>query len=72
MFIGGGGDTIKYYDDLLVEASHVLPAGHIVFNNSFLTSSELLYVLSSCDIYVNAYTDKQQAVSGTLSMALGK
>jgi glycosyltransferase involved in cell wall biosynthesis len=49
----------------------VYPRGHVLFNESFLGSAELLHVLSGCDIYVNAYTERQQAVSGTLSMALG-
>lgn len=62
---------MQYYDMLLNESSRVQPEGHIIFNNSYLSTQELMHVLSACDIYVNAYTEKQQAVSGTLSMALG-
>lgn len=56
---------------LLNESAKIQPSGHIIFNNTYLNTDELMYVLTACDIYVNAYTERQQAVSGTLSMALG-
>lgn len=47
---------------------------HIVWENRFLDTSELLDQLEACDIYVTPYRNLQQSTSGTLSyaVALGK
>ena len=49
-------------------------ADHVVWENSFLDTGELLDQLEACDIYVTPYFDLQQSTSGTLSyaVALGK
>jgi glycosyltransferase involved in cell wall biosynthesis len=47
---------------------------HVVWENRFLDTDELLNQLEACDIYVTPYGNMQQATSGTLSyaVALGK
>lgn len=47
---------------------------HIIWDNRFLDTEELLDQLEACDIYVTPYGNLQQATSGTLSyaVALGK
>jgi len=49
-------------------------AGHILWDNRFLDTDELLDQLEACDIYVTPYFNLQQSTSGTLSyaVALGK
>lgn len=49
-------------------------AGHIVWENRFLDTEELLDQLEASDIYITPYTNLQQSTSGTLSyaVALGK
>jgi glycosyltransferase involved in cell wall biosynthesis len=43
---------------------------HIVWDNRFLETSELLDQLEACDIYVTPYLNLQQSTSGTLSYAV--
>lgn len=47
---------------------------HILWENRFLDTSELLDQLEACDIYITPYINLQQSTSGTLSyaVALGK
>jgi glycosyltransferase involved in cell wall biosynthesis len=47
---------------------------HILWDNRFLETGELLDQLEACDIYITPYPGLQQATSGTLSyaVALGK
>ena len=47
---------------------------HVMWENRFLDTAELLDQLEACDIYVTPYGNLQQATSGTLSyaVALGK
>jgi len=63
-------DTVQYYEMLLKEANATAPH-NIIFNNSFASNQELYTLLQSASVYVNAYTDTDQSVSGTLAMALG-
>lgn len=44
---------------------------HVYFHDAFMTLEEILSYLQSTDIYIATSTDPQQAVSGTLSYALG-
>ncbi|MCE5223030.1 glycosyltransferase [bacterium] len=44
---------------------------HVYFHDAFMTLQEILSYLQSTDIYIATSTDPQQAVSGTLSYALG-
>lgn len=44
---------------------------HVKFNNRYLTDDELVQYLMATDVYVTAYHNPNQIVSGTLSYALG-
>ena len=63
-----------YRDGLVAMAEELGVAEHIVWENRFLDTPELLDRLEACDIYVTPYFNLQQATSGTLSyaVALGK
>jgi len=60
----------EYYAFIQEEAKKVAP-NNIFFNNSFASTEDLHVMLRSASVYVNAYTDREQSVSGTLAMALG-
>ena len=64
----------EYREGLIAMADDLGVAGHIVWDNRFLDTGELLDQLEACDIYVTPYFNLQQATSGTLSyaVALGK
>lgn len=49
-------------------------ADHVLWENRFLDTEELLDQLEACDIYITPYFNLQQSTSGTLSyaVALGK
>lgn len=55
-------------------AAELNVADHVVWENHFFETDELLDQLGACDIYVTPYFDLQQSTSGTLSyaVALGK
>ena len=59
-----------YYDMLLKEAEHYAP-NNTFFNKSFSTNEELYLLLRNAAVYINAYINRDQAVSGTLAMAIG-
>jgi glycosyltransferase involved in cell wall biosynthesis len=60
----------EYYQAIMAEANWTAP-DNIFFNRSFALTSDLHYMLKNTRVYVNAYTDTGQSVSGTLAMALG-
>lgn len=60
----------EYYEYIQQEANKTAPQ-QIFFNNSFASTADLHVMLRSASVYVNAYTDREQSVSGTLAMALG-
>ena len=64
----------SYREGLMALAEELGVAGHIVWENRFLDTPELLDQLEACDIYLTPYGNLQQATSGTLSyaVALGK
>jgi len=64
----------RYRDGLMAQAEALGVADHIVWDNRFLDTEELLDQLEACDIYLTPYPGLQQATSGTLSyaVALGK
>lgn len=63
-----------YRDTLMAKARQLGVEAHILWDDRFLETSELLDQLEACDIYVTPYLNLQQATSGTLSyaVALGK
>lgn len=63
-----------YREKLQARAEELGVAGHILWDNRFLDTDELLDQLEACDIYVTPYFNLQQSTSGTLSyaVALGK
>ena len=67
-------DGESYREGLMAQAEALGVAEHIVWENRFLDTAELLDQLEACDIYVTPYGNLQQATSGTLSyaVALGK
>jgi glycosyltransferase involved in cell wall biosynthesis len=44
---------------------------HVRFNNRFLSNSELIRYLAATDVYIMAYLNRDQIVSGTLAYAVG-
>ncbi len=67
-------DGEAYREKLQDCAERLGVADHIVWENRFLDTAELLDQLEACDIYVTPYYNLQQSTSGTLSyaVALGK
>jgi glycosyltransferase involved in cell wall biosynthesis len=60
------------YRNRLVEMARDLGVGrHVRFNNRFLSNSELIRYLAATDVYIMAYLNKDQIVSGTLAYAVG-
>jgi len=64
----------RYREGLMALAEKLGVADHIVWDNRFLDTEELLNQLEACDIYLTPYPNLQQSTSGTLSyaVALGK
>ncbi len=67
-------DGEAYREKLQACAEQLGVAEHILWDNRFLDTDELLDQLEACDIYVTPYFNLQQSTSGTLSyaVALGK
>jgi glycosyltransferase involved in cell wall biosynthesis len=67
-------DGEAYREKLQACAERLGVADHILWENRFLETSELLDQLEACDIYITPYFNLQQSTSGTLSyaVALGK
>jgi glycosyltransferase involved in cell wall biosynthesis len=60
------------YRNSLVELAKTLGVQrHVRFNNRFLSNSELMRYLAATDVYIMAYLNKEQIVSGTLAYAVG-
>ncbi len=60
------------YRNSLVELAKELGVQrHVRFNNRFLSNSELIRYLAATDVYIMAYLNKDQIVSGTLAYAVG-
>ncbi|MDE1915158.1 MAG: glycosyltransferase family 4 protein [Sphingomonadales bacterium] len=67
-------DGENYREGLMARAEALGVAGHILWDNRFLDTDELLDQLEACDIYVTPYHNLGQSTSGTLSyaVAMGK
>ncbi len=63
-----------YRESLVARADELGVSDHIVWENRFVDTEELLDQLEACDIYLTPYPNLQQSTSGTLSyaVALGK
>jgi glycosyltransferase involved in cell wall biosynthesis len=63
-----------YRERLIALADELGVADHVLWENRFVETDELLDQLEACDIYVTPYLNLQQSTSGTLSyaVALGK
>lgn len=63
-----------YRERLEALAEELGVADHVMWENRFLETEELLDQLEACDIYITPYPNMQQSTSGTLSyaVALGK
>lgn len=60
------------YRNMLINMAKELGVGrHVRFNNRFLSNSELIRYLAATDVYLMAYLNKEQIVSGTLAYAVG-
>lgn len=60
-----------YRDKLLEEAARLGVREHIVFHNKYLSNEDLFLFLQATDIYLALSQEPNQAVSGTLTYALG-
>lgn len=60
-----------YRNSLVRRVRELDLAKNVLFYNEYVTSEELLIFLQAADIYVATSLDPHQAVSGTLSYALG-
>lgn len=61
----------RYREGLQVEAEKLGVSSHVIFNNRFVSSEELISHVGAADIYVTPYRHEAQIVSGTLAIALG-
>ena len=61
----------EYRNSLVQKVYDLGLAEHVKFYNKYLDRSELLKFLRATDIYISPSLDPNQAVSGTLSYALG-
>lgn len=64
------GDNRVYYDSIRNMVEKAGLQNHVVFYERFVSDDELMKLLQGSYVYVNAYRDRGQAVSGTLTMGL--
>jgi hypothetical protein len=63
------GETYREGLQQLVDDLDV--SSHVIFNNRFVSSEELVEHVGAADIYITPYRQEAQVVSGTLAIALG-
>ncbi|GAC1464911.1 MAG: hypothetical protein PVSMB7_08610 [Chloroflexota bacterium] len=61
----------SYRNDLSDLARDLGVQKNVRFNNRFLSNSELIRYLAATDVYIMAYLNRDQIVSGTLAYAVG-
>ena len=61
----------SYRNELIKKVGELGLTDHVFFYNQYMTTHELLQFLKATDIYMALPLDPNQAVSGTLSYALG-
>ncbi len=61
----------SYRNSLIQKVRELKLSSHVSFYNEYVTLDKLLQFLKAADIYISTSLDPNQAVSGTLSYALG-
>jgi glycosyltransferase involved in cell wall biosynthesis len=61
----------RYRVGLQALADQLGVSDHLIFNNRFVSTEELLEQVGAADIYITPYQHEAQVVSGTLAIALG-
>jgi glycosyltransferase involved in cell wall biosynthesis len=64
-------DGEQYREGLLALAAKLGVADHLILNDRFVSTEELVEQVGSADIYITPYRQEAQIVSGTLAIALG-
>jgi glycosyltransferase involved in cell wall biosynthesis len=61
----------RYREELQALAEELGVSDHLILNNRFVSTEELVEHIGAADIYITPYQQEAQAVSGTLAIALG-
>ncbi len=61
----------RYREELQALARRLGVSDHLIFNNHFVSTEELVEHVGAADIYITPYRQEAQVVSGTLAIALG-
>jgi len=61
----------RYREELQSLAEQLGVSDHLIFNNRFVSTEELIEHVGAADIYITPYRHEEQIVSGTLAIALG-
>src|ERR1039458_9316018 len=61
----------RYRESLQALAEQLGVSDHVILNNRFVSTEELLEHVGAADIYITPYQHEAQVVSGTLAIALG-
>jgi glycosyltransferase involved in cell wall biosynthesis len=61
----------RYREGLQALAAQLGVSDHLILNNRFVSTEELIEQVGAADIYITPYKHEAQVVSGTLAIALG-
>jgi glycosyltransferase involved in cell wall biosynthesis len=61
----------RYREELQALAEELGVSDHLILNNRFVSTEELVEHIGAADIYITPYQQEAQVVSGTLAIALG-
>ncbi len=61
----------RYREELRALAEQLGVSSHLILNNRFVSTEELVEHVGAADIYITPYRQEAQIVSGTLAIALG-